>query len=79
VRDYKGLCSFAKPVQQAEWSAAAAAAREPTFTTRVECLPSCCSEDNPPKYPPTTSGEYLLERYAETQAGYVKPLVAAGA
>jgi isopenicillin N synthase-like dioxygenase len=52
---------------------------EPTFTTRVECLPSCCSEDNPPKYPPTTSGEYLLERYAETQAGYVKPLVAAGA
>lgn len=46
---------------------------EPTFTTRVECLPSCCSADNPPRFPPTTSGQYLLDKYAQTQKGYVKP------
>lgn len=37
---------------------------------RVECLPTCCSAENPARFPPTTSGEYLLGRYAATHAGY---------
>ena len=28
----------------------------------VECLPSCCSEDDPPKYAPITGGDHLLEK-----------------
>ncbi|GMF31885.1 unnamed protein product [Phytophthora fragariaefolia] len=41
---------------------------EPNFTCRVECFPSCVSEDNPPKYPPTTSGQHLLDMYRQTHA-----------
>lgn len=37
---------------------------EPTFTTVVEALPQCCSPDNPPRFPPTTSGQHLLDRCA---------------
>lgn len=29
----------------------------------IECLPTCTSEDNPPRYEPTTAGEHLMERY----------------
>ncbi|KAL8053464.1 hypothetical protein ABFX02_05G073400 [Erythranthe guttata] len=29
----------------------------------VECLKSCCSESNPPRFPPIRSGEYLNERF----------------
>lgn len=43
---------------------------EPNFDTQVEALPSCCGPDSPPKYPPTTSGQHLLEKYAQTHAGY---------
>ncbi|CAL8469967.1 g9509 [Coccomyxa elongata] len=43
---------------------------EPDFDTRVECLPCCCSPDNPPRYPPTTSGQHLLDKYAQTHSGY---------
>ncbi|CAL5218902.1 g645 [Coccomyxa viridis] len=43
---------------------------EPNFDTVVECLPSCCGPDNPARYPPTTSGQHLLDKYAETHAGY---------
>ena len=28
----------------------------------VECLPTCWSEDDPPKYPPVTGGDHLLEK-----------------
>ncbi|XP_022923378.1 2-oxoglutarate-Fe(II) type oxidoreductase-like isoform X1 [Cucurbita moschata] len=28
----------------------------------VECLPSCCSESSPPRYPPISSMDYLKER-----------------
>ena len=41
---------------------------EPNFDTVVEVLESYCSENNPAKYPPTTSGEHLLSKYAETHA-----------
>ena len=32
------------------------------YSTPVECLPNCHGPDNPPKYPPTTVGEHLLEQ-----------------
>jgi isopenicillin N synthase-like dioxygenase len=32
---------------------------QPNEDFRIECLPSCCSADNPAKYPPTSSGEHL--------------------
>ena len=34
--------------------------------TKVECIPSCCSEDRPPRYEPVEAGAYLLARYSET-------------
>ncbi|KAK9843645.1 hypothetical protein WJX81_000832 [Elliptochloris bilobata] len=43
---------------------------DPAFSARVECLPTCCSDTRPAKFPPTTSGEYLLGRYAATHSGY---------
>lgn len=43
---------------------------EPNFDTVVECLSVCCSEESPPKYPPTTSGEHLLEKYRQTHADF---------
>lgn len=43
---------------------------EPNFYTKVECLPQCCSADNPPRYPPTTSGQHILDMYSQTHASY---------
>jgi isopenicillin N synthase-like dioxygenase len=28
----------------------------------IECLPTCCDENHPPRYPPTTAGEHLAEK-----------------
>ncbi len=33
---------------------------QPNWSTSIECLPSCTSEDNPPKHQAVTSGNYLL-------------------
>lgn len=46
---------------------------EPRFDARVECLPCCCSPERPAAYPPTTAGEHLLAKYAQTHAGYTGP------
>jgi len=48
---------------------------EPNFDTVVECLEICCrnpqtGERIPPKYPPTTSGQHLLEKYSQTHADF---------
>jgi hypothetical protein len=32
--------------------------------------------ERPAKYPPTTYGEYILGKYAETHAGYDNPAAA---
>jgi isopenicillin N synthase-like dioxygenase len=32
----------------------------------VECLPTCQSLENPPKYPPITAGEHIVEMYRKT-------------
>ncbi|WP_271104089.1 2-oxoglutarate and iron-dependent oxygenase domain-containing protein [Pseudomonas tohonis] len=41
---------------------------EPHPDTEISCLPNCSSADNPPKYPPVSSAEYLLSRFADTYA-----------
>jgi len=43
---------------------------EPNFDAVVECLDACCGEGTPPRYPPTTAGEHLLEKYEETHADF---------
>ncbi|XP_071911041.1 azadirone synthase LFS-like isoform X4 [Coffea arabica] len=40
----------------------------PSFNCVVKCLPTCQSEDNPPKFPPITCGAYLVQRYEDTHA-----------
>jgi isopenicillin N synthase-like dioxygenase len=32
------------------------------YDAAVECLPTCCSADNPPKYPAVRAGEHLLAK-----------------
>ncbi|XP_010047688.2 2-oxoglutarate-Fe(II) type oxidoreductase hxnY isoform X2 [Eucalyptus grandis] len=39
---------------------------EPSHDCLVECLPSCKSDDNPPKFPPIKCGTYLSQRYSDT-------------
>ncbi|PKM24770.1 MAG: 2OG-Fe(II) oxygenase [Gammaproteobacteria bacterium HGW-Gammaproteobacteria-12] len=41
---------------------------EPHPDTLIDCLPNCSSPDNPAKYQPVTSAEYLLSRFADTYA-----------
>jgi isopenicillin N synthase-like dioxygenase len=46
---------------------------DPSMGAEIECLPTCRSEEEPPKYPPIPYGEYLLSRlnthYAYRNAG----------
>ncbi|KAF8400896.1 hypothetical protein HHK36_014199 [Tetracentron sinense] len=39
---------------------------DPSHECLVECLPSCKSEKNPPKFPPVKSGAYLSQRFKDT-------------
>ncbi|KAL8037671.1 hypothetical protein ABFX02_11G053000 [Erythranthe guttata] len=41
---------------------------EPNHDCIVECLPTCQSETNPPKFSPIKSQDYLLQRYKDTHA-----------
>lgn len=41
---------------------------EPDIDTHVECLPSCLAAGEKAKYPPTTSGDWLLSRFDATYA-----------
>jgi isopenicillin N synthase-like dioxygenase len=43
---------------------------DPHFDTEVKVLDVCCSEENPPKYPPTSSGQHLLDKYKQTHAAF---------
>ncbi|KAL9432347.1 hypothetical protein AB3S75_027384 [Citrus x aurantiifolia] len=38
----------------------------------IECLPTCKSEDNPPKYPTIKTGDYILSRFRQLAADTVK-------
>ncbi|KAE8710415.1 Retrovirus-related Pol polyprotein from transposon TNT 1-94 [Hibiscus syriacus] len=41
---------------------------EPSHNCLVECLPTCKSEDNPPKFPSIRCATYLSRRYKDTHA-----------
>lgn len=43
---------------------------EPNFDAEVVCLPVCCSGENPAKYPPTTAGQHILDKYNETREDF---------
>jgi isopenicillin N synthase-like dioxygenase len=45
------------------------------YDAPVSCLPSCQSADNPPKYKPITSGDYLVSRFRDVQK-YGTPIAA---
>ena len=36
-------------------------------------IQKCCPPDQPPMYPPITSGEYLVQKYRETHASFEGP------
>lgn len=42
---------------------------EPSYHTRVECLPTCTSADHPPRYAPCTAGEHIANMYRHTYGG----------
>jgi isopenicillin N synthase-like dioxygenase len=39
----------------------------PNYDAVIECIPSCRSADDPPKYPTTTSGDHLRSQFVRTQ------------
>jgi isopenicillin N synthase-like dioxygenase len=41
--------------------------QNPNYDAVVACLPSCTDSSHPPKYPPTTSGGHLREKFLATQ------------
>ncbi len=41
--------------------------QNPNYDAAVACLPSCSDADHPAKYPPTTSGGHLREKFVSTQ------------
>ena len=44
--------------------------QNPNYDAVVACLPSCTDGAHPPKYPPTTSGGHLREKFVATQQAY---------
>jgi isopenicillin N synthase-like dioxygenase len=36
---------------------------QPNYDTLIECLPTCCGPDNPPRYEPVTSGQHRLTKF----------------
>ncbi|XP_048133245.1 2-oxoglutarate-Fe(II) type oxidoreductase hxnY-like isoform X2 [Rhodamnia argentea] len=41
---------------------------DPNHDCLIECLPTCMSEENPPKFPPILCQTYLAQRYYNTHA-----------
>ncbi len=42
--------------------------QQPNYDARIECLPTCTSADNPPKYAPVMSGEYVANKVDRSRA-----------
>lgn len=40
------------------------------YHAEVQALPGCFDEANPPRYPPTTAGEHIIEMYERTRASH---------
>jgi isopenicillin N synthase-like dioxygenase len=47
----------------------------PPFGASIECLPSCLTPGQTPRYAPQLAGEYLLSRFDATHS-YRNPLLA---
>jgi isopenicillin N synthase-like dioxygenase len=45
---------------------------DPSIT--IECIPSCCSADDPPRYPPVQAGAWLLAKILGNRLGEVPDL-----
>ena len=43
--------------------------QQPNHDAVIEVLDVCCDADNPPRYPPTTSGEHLMAKLMGPRAG----------
>ena len=39
---------------------------QPNFDAAIECIPTCCSPDNPPQHGSTTAGEWILAKLQKT-------------
>ena len=42
--------------------------QQPNYDARIECLPTCTNADNPPKYAPIKSGEYVAAKVDRSRA-----------
>ncbi|PPR21818.1 MAG: hypothetical protein CFH39_01569 [Alphaproteobacteria bacterium MarineAlpha10_Bin2] len=42
--------------------------QQPNYDARIECLPTCTNADNPPKYAPIMSGEYVAAKVDRSRA-----------
>ena len=40
---------------------------QPAYDARIECIPTCTSPHEPPRYAPTTSGEWILSMLRKVQ------------
>ena len=45
--------------------------QQPNHDAVIEVLDVCCDDDNPPRYPPTTSGDHLLAKLMGPRSGAV--------
>ena len=45
----------------------------PNYDAEIACIPTCCSDDNPPKYPPVFSGPYRVGKYSTTRLDPATP------
>jgi hypothetical protein len=41
----------------------------PDYDTVAECLPTCCSDSNPPRYDPIHYGDYISRIYGRVFSG----------
>ncbi|ONI88156.1 oxidoreductase [Saccharothrix sp. ALI-22-I] len=42
---------------------------QPNYDALIACIPTCTDEDNPPKYAPVQSGEYITEKFRRAYGG----------
>jgi isopenicillin N synthase-like dioxygenase len=40
----------------------------PNQDALIECIPTCATVQQPPKYPPITAGEYIMQKFAKQRA-----------
>ena len=45
---------------------------QPNYDARIECIPSCCGDGNPPRYGSTTSGNYVKRKLDLTREAPIR-------